>query len=270
MTPDRHFFVALTFDVDAEALWINRDPENASRPVIMSQGRYGAEVGLRRILDLLSDHSVVATFFVPGWVAEQHPREISNIVAQGHEVAHHGYLHEWPSRLEIEDERAVLRRGTEAIVRTIGVRPLGYRAPGLELSAHTLELLSEEGFRYSSNLMDRDAPYIIRLSTSELVELPLDWALTDSTHFLYSLQLPGTRIAPSSVAREIWFDALDAAHASGHPFLLTMHPQLIGRPYRIGLLDDVIRRAKSHANVRFVACRDLADSLHEVTEVDRR
>jgi len=263
MTPDRPFHVALTFDVDAETLWLNRDPENVSRPVVMSQGRYGAEVGLRRILDLLGDHSVVATFFVPGWVAEQYPREISDIVARGHEVGHHGYLHEWPSRLELEEERAILRRGIEALTHTIGVRPLGYRAPGLELSAHTLELLSEAGFRYSSNLMDRDAPYVVRLSAAELVELPLDWALTDSTHFLYALQLPGTRIAPSSVAREIWFDALDAAHAAGYPFLLTMHPQLIGRPYRIGLLDDVIRRAKSHANVRFVTCLDLAGTVRE-------
>lgn len=259
----RSFDVALTFDVDAETLWLNRDPENASRPVVMSQGRYGAKVGLRRILDLLDDHSVVATFFVPGWVAEEYPTEISDIVARGHEIGHHGYLHEWPSRLSRDEEHAVLARGLEALTRTTGVRPVGYRAPGLELSANTLELLAAEGFRYSSNLMDADAPYVLEVGVGKLVELPLDWALTDSTHFLYALQLPGTRIAATSVAREIWFDALDAAQAAGHPFLLTMHPQLIGRPYRIGLLDEVIRRAKSRGNARFVTCLELAESVHE-------
>ncbi|HWM15738.1 MAG TPA: polysaccharide deacetylase [Microbacterium sp.] len=262
----RSFDVALTFDVDAETLWLNRDPENASRPVVMSQGRYGATVGLRRILDLLEDHSVVATFFVPGWVAEQYPAEISDIVARGHEVGHHGYLHEWPSRLNRDEERAVLGRGLEALTRTIGVRPLGYRAPGLELSVNTLELLADEGFRYSSNLMDADVPYVVEVGARNLVELPLDWALTDSTHFLYALQLPGTRIAASSVAREIWFDALDAARAAGHPFLLTMHPQLIGRPYRIGLLDAVIRRAKARGNARFVTCFALAATFHDAPE----
>lgn len=261
MTDAPSFDVAITFDVDAETLWLNRDPENALRPVIMSQGRYGANVGLPRVLDLLADHSVSATFFVPGWVAEQYPSQIGDIVARGHEVGHHGYLHEWPSRLSRDDERAALDRGLDALARSIGVRPVGYRAPGLELSANTLDLLVGEGFRYSSNLMDADAPYVVDVGGRRLVELPLDWALTDSSHFLYALQLPGTRIAATSVAREIWFDALDAARAAGHPFIVTMHPQLIGRPYRIALLDEVIRRAKSAGGARFVTCSELAATV---------
>src|SRR3954470_12448653 len=58
---------ALTFDFDAETLWLARDPENARRPGILSQGKYGARVGAPKILETLRDAGVPATFFIPGW-----------------------------------------------------------------------------------------------------------------------------------------------------------------------------------------------------------
>src|SRR5689334_9452552 len=61
---------AVTFDVDAEEVWIGADPANARRPGVLSQGTYGAKVGVRLVLDLLERLRVPATFFVPGRVAE--------------------------------------------------------------------------------------------------------------------------------------------------------------------------------------------------------
>src|SRR5262249_60301852 len=65
--------VMLTFDFDAESGWLARDPTHKDRPGVISQGRYGPNAGVPRLLDLLRVEQVPATFFIPGWVAGQSP-----------------------------------------------------------------------------------------------------------------------------------------------------------------------------------------------------
>src|SRR4051794_8709047 len=98
--------VMLTFDFDAETLWLSRDPENAKRPGTLSQGTYGAHVGVPMILETLEMLGVPASFYVPGWTAEHHAGRVEMILKNGHEVGHHGYLHEWidPDQPEREEE----------------------------------------------------------------------------------------------------------------------------------------------------------------------
>src|SRR5439155_1855098 len=81
--------VMLTFDFDAETLWLARDPKTADLPGVMSQGRYGARVGVPRLLRLLRAEGVRATFYIPGWVAEHHTAEARAIRDAGHEIGHH-------------------------------------------------------------------------------------------------------------------------------------------------------------------------------------
>ena len=57
----------LTFDFDAEALWTSRDPKNARRPGVLSQGRYGAKVGVPKILETPAEADLRGTYFIPGW-----------------------------------------------------------------------------------------------------------------------------------------------------------------------------------------------------------
>jgi peptidoglycan/xylan/chitin deacetylase (PgdA/CDA1 family) len=152
--------VLLTFDVDAESLWISRDPNHAKKPVIMSQGRYGVTSALPRILKLLKTYNIPSSFFVPGWVIERHSEAIKQIVNEGHEIGHHGYLHEWPDTLNYEQEKEIMEKGIDIIQKLTGSRPKGYRSPAWEFSPNTLEFLKEYGFVYSSNMMDSDEPYI--------------------------------------------------------------------------------------------------------------
>src|SRR5919205_1858683 len=105
--------VAFTFDFDAEEVWIGEDPANEHRPGVLSQGTYGAKVAVPLILELLERHGVRATFFVPGRVAERHPHRVEEIVAAGHELAHHGYTHTSPTSLSREEEDAELRKGLD-------------------------------------------------------------------------------------------------------------------------------------------------------------
>src|ERR671930_252009 len=91
---------AFTFDFDAEEVWIGEDPRNAERPGVLSQGTYGAKVAVPRLLELLRRHDMRATFFVPGRVAERYPDRVREILADGHEVGHHGYTHTSPANLD--------------------------------------------------------------------------------------------------------------------------------------------------------------------------
>ena len=122
--------VAFTFDMDAESLLHIYQPETAhNRLALSSMLRYGPEVAVPRIVATYRRFGLRQTFFIPGWCIEQYPRAMELILADGHEIAHHGYLHEKPNQLTRAEEHDWLRRAIETITRATGRRPLGYRAP---------------------------------------------------------------------------------------------------------------------------------------------
>ena len=137
---DYVLFLSFDFDADSAERYARADP------VALSRGVFGARHGVPRVLEVLENHGVKATFFTPGWVAETYPEAVELIHGHGHEVAAHGYLHEkldlLPSRVA---EEAVFRRAEEAIHRVVGMGPVGFRAPYWRLSSHTMEMLAEHG-----------------------------------------------------------------------------------------------------------------------------
>src|SRR5258708_11865777 len=122
----------LCFDVDGETTALSEDVALASRRTLMSQCEYGPRIGVPRILGLLAHLGVPATFFVPGYVAEKHPRMIEAIVADGHEIGLHGYLHEKLTNLTEAEEEAILLKSIDILCRLTGARPVGFRAPWFE------------------------------------------------------------------------------------------------------------------------------------------
>src|ERR1700733_8508694 len=86
--------VAWSFDVDAETALLSQDPQSRHRLAIMTHQMFGPLVGVPRILDVLRRKELKSTFFVPGYTAERYPDMVRQIVAAGHEIGHHGYLHE--------------------------------------------------------------------------------------------------------------------------------------------------------------------------------
>lgn len=251
--------VAVTFDVDAESAVLAVDPDYERRPSLMSHQRYGPRVGVPRLLRLLEERGVRATFFVPGATADRHPEAVIAIVQAGHEVAHHGYLHEPLAGRSEAEERAFLERGLEALDRVAGVRPVGYRAPWWELGEHTLALLHELGFAYDSSMFERDAPYLVEAGAGSLVEIPVNWALDDWERYAFWPDVTGSGvIARPSEVLEAWWEEIEALVEVGGCAVPTMHPFLSGRPSRARALAALLDRILKRGDVWVTTCGEIA------------
>src|SRR5262249_17233771 len=155
-----------------------------------SRGEFGI-VGLERILTLLAHHEISATFFVPGHTAYAFPDAVRRIAAEGHELGHHGWVHENPADFDRDGERRIIELGLTVLERVAHVRPRRYRSPLWSLTPNTVELLLEAGFLYDSSCQGHDYyPNYLRLRgrwsidepyvfgpTTELVEIPVTWGL---------------------------------------------------------------------------------------------
>jgi peptidoglycan/xylan/chitin deacetylase (PgdA/CDA1 family) len=237
-----------SFDLDAEAVMLGDHPETGRYLDVIAHQRYGPRVAVPRILRMLDRLDLRTTFFVPGWVAEAWPDVARSVRDAGHEIGHHGYLHESVRGVDEETEVGYLRRGLAALNEVLGIRPVGYRPPSWDMNYRTPGLLAREGFRYDSAMMDSDHPY--RLATSPepgaptLIELPVHWSLDDWNRYNY---VPGyTGNSPIGRPSEVcaaWAEELDAIVEVGGLFSLTMHPFVSGRPARAAALERLIERA---------------------------
>jgi peptidoglycan-N-acetylglucosamine deacetylase len=253
-----------TFDLDAESPILFEHPEAADWLDVMTHQEYGPRTGLPRILRLLERRGLRSTFFVPGFSAERWPEAVRAIRDAGHEIAHHGYLHESSRGATPAEEEARLLRGLEALDRVAAVRPVGYRPPLWAMSRALPAILARHGFRYDSGLMDADHPY--RLATGpeagapSLVELPVQWALDDWEAYAYLPEITGSgAIARPTELLERWTLELDALVAEGGLFVATSHPFLSGRASRAAALERLIEHAQEIEGLWIASCAEIAD-----------
>jgi peptidoglycan/xylan/chitin deacetylase (PgdA/CDA1 family) len=244
----RRTTVCLTFDVDAEAGLATPSEQLLTT---LSERRFGVTRGLPRILDLLRELELPATFYVPGQTVERHREAIAAIVEQGHEVGHHGHRHLREHELDDAGRRAEIEDGLAAL-RTIGVTPDGYRSPAWELTPGTLGLLREHGFRYDSSCMGDDRPYW----EGPILELPVHWSLDDWPYF----GIGPDRAGDVALWRRTWTAELEQAAGEGRVVTLTMHPEIVGRGHRIAALAQLLRWARERG-LRFASHAEVAREL---------
>lgn len=249
--------VCLTFDLDAEAPWLAQSPEYARRLSTLSEGRYGVVRALPRILELLHRHEVKATFYVPGSTAERHPDSVRAILADGHEVGHHGHLHLRSHQIDSDAQRAEVEHGLEALARVARVTPSGYRSPAWELTPETFGLLVEHGFAYDSSCMGDDRPYLEAHDGQTILELPVHWSLDDWPYYGWSVEAGGN-LLPPSIWLETWLAEFDSARADRRVVTYTMHPEVVGRGYRFLALERLMDEVKARAQVWFSTQAELA------------
>ncbi len=260
----------ITFDFDAMSSWIGSLKSN--NPSTISRGQFGA-VAVPRLLALLKERGIRASFAVPGHTAYAYPRLVQAIVEHGHEIVHHGWVHENPADFDEAGERNVLEQGLKALERVAGLRPRGYRSPAWDLSTRTVDLLLEYGFEYESSCMGHDFyPYYLRSgdqwsldgpyrfgTTTSLVEMPVTWSLDDFPPAEFVIGMNTGLQAPSQM-EENWRADFDYAHrdCAGGVFTLTLHPQTIARGRYFLLLERLLDYYAQHDGVVFESMGDYA------------
>ncbi len=256
--------VMLCFDVDGETTALSEDPALANRITTMSQCEYGPRIGVPRLLGLLEHLNLPATFFIPSYIAEHHPRMTRAIAKAGHEIGAHGHLHEKLHTLSPQEEKEVLQKSCAILESITGERPTGYRAPWFEINPGTTALLREVGFDYNASLMSDDVPFI---HENGLVEIPGNWMLEDWEQFAFNAD-PAWGAVPEDCEKvyQLWWQEFIAMRDFGCCFVLTLHPWLSGRPSRVRLLERLCRDILATGDAWFCRGTELATWVREHPE----
>jgi len=257
--------VSISFDVDNDTIAIARN-ENPSIGA-MSQGEYGARVGLRRVVELMDRHEIPASFFIPAVSLVLRPDMVDVIQASGrHEFGVHGWIHELNTELDAETERELVTRALAYLTEATGSRPVGYRAPSWNFSPSTLSIIRGLGFMYDSSLMADDRPYELMQNgeATGMVELPVEWILDDAP-----LMNPrGDRYTPPRELLQVYIDEFDKAYEEGTMFLLTTHPHIIGHRSRIIILEELITHIQARGDVWFATHQQIAEYVKQQARME--
>jgi peptidoglycan/xylan/chitin deacetylase (PgdA/CDA1 family) len=281
----KKIYVSIGIDVDAVGGWLGSYGGEDS-PGDISRGLFAGEVGVPRLLKLMTDRGLAATWFWPGHSIETFPEQFDATVAAGHEVGVHGYSHENPLAMTRDQETDVLDHCLDLFVSKTGVRPEGYVAPWWEFSTVTNEILLERGFLYDHSLMHNDfTPYRVRVGDSwtkidynapkatdwmkplvrgeetELIEIPANWYLDDLPPMMFIKGAANSHgfVSPRDI-EQMWKDQFDWVYREMDyaVFPITIHPDVSGRPQNLLMIERLIEYMSSHDGVEFATMKDLA------------
>ena len=257
--------VIIAWHVDGEAGPMAWDRSAVNHVAAISEAAYGLTTAMPRILDLHRNLGIPGTFFVPAHVAERHPEVMKAIVGDGHEIAHHGYMHENVYGLAEADERALFGHATAILQRITGRPPRGWSAPGWGVTEQTLSIMASMGMAYDASLMERDVPHLVDTTAGTLVELPISMVLDDWALFGSSLHGGGvSSLASAAEAEAIWREEFDGLRRFGGLFQTTFHPNLMGRPGRIVMLERLLLGMQACNGVWWGTCEQAADHVRRL------
>jgi len=248
--------VALSFDSDHDTFELRDGGRSISA---LSQGQFGPRQGIPRIRGLLARESIPATFFVPAVSAIHYPDEQRDLIASGHEIGLHGWIHERNTLLDAQTERDLQLRAADALEQITGMRPVGIRTPSWDFSDNTLHITTEMGLLYDSSLMADVDCYELLLEgkPSGVIELPVEWIRDDAAYLIMD-RWGGLRpqIAPHDILK-IFIAEFDGAYDEGGIFQLTMHPDIISHRSRIWILEALVAHMRSRGKVWFATHADV-------------
>lgn len=249
----------ITFDMDADSILHLEREDGYRRVSAISMLRYGPEVAIPRILDTYRKFGIKQTFFIPAWCIEQYPNAVEAIVKAGHEVAHHGFIHENPNEHPAEEELYWLRRGAEVIEKHTGQRPRGWRAPLYNFSDASANHLIEEGFEYDASLMGDDIPYVLQTDKGRLIELPSHWGVDDWPPYVHSIDLDYVMpVRDPKVAMAGFRTEFEAVRQYGGLWVPVWHPFASGRLARWREVERFLGEVLSEGDVWFAPMEDIA------------
>lgn len=249
--------LALSFDADHETFELGAGRSTVGR---LSWGEFGRRRGMPRVLEVLRRYKAPASFFVPAVAALAVPEALDPVIADGHEIGVHGWIHENTSILDHSTEARLIERAADTLEKMTGKRPVGHRAAHWDLSPNTISIVRDLGFTYDSSLMADDECYELLCDgkPSGLVEIPVDWSRDDAAYLLFNRE-PATRPwTDPAVVLDIFRREFDAARAEGGLCQLVFHPFVIGYRSRIWILDALLEHAHACGDVWICTHADLA------------
>ncbi|NNE21855.1 MAG: polysaccharide deacetylase [Rhizobiales bacterium] len=249
---------AITFDMDADSLiHVARPDDSFNRLYPITMGRYGPTVAIPRILKTYERLGIKQSFFIPGWCLEHYPDAVEAILKGGHEIGHHGWIHEDPIATA-GNQREWIEKALQSHERICGLRPRGYRAPVYNVTQEVVDLLIEHGFKYDSSLMADDIPYLMKTPNGELYEAPVHWGTDDWPPFAHydeiGYMMPVR--APSQGLAGFW-EEFEAHYEAGGFFMLIVHPFLTGRLARWRLVEQWLEQTMKHRSVWFAPLEEI-------------
>jgi allantoinase len=205
----------------------------------LTHREYGHRVGIFRLLDVLETYGIPPTVAMDALTAEHYPYLVQHCQQRGAEIIGHGLSASQmiTSRMSEDDEQAYIRRSMETLTRATGKAPVGWFGPEYGESERTPSLLAQAGIQYVCDWPNDEQPYAMTTPQGELYALPIALEL-DDIHALAERRVPVNRYGELIKSS---FEILyrDGAH-NGRLLVLHLHPWLMGQPFRIGVLDEVL------------------------------
>jgi len=217
---------------------------------------YGSRVGVWRILKILDEYSIPASFFSCALALERNPTVGPAIVSAGHEVVGHGNRWEEYYLLGKEDEKLAIETAVKSITASTGVRPVGWYtryAP----SENTRELIaSHGGFLYDSNSYSDDIPYYVDVDNNPWLVIPYSLEVNDTRFWRGGMNRPSDFL-------ETLINTFDVLYEEGaeNPKLMNigLHCRIAGRPSRAAVLKQFFDYVETKNNVWFTRRDQIAD-----------
>lgn len=217
---------------------------------------YGTRAGWPRIREVLRRHSVRATLNACGRAIALSPWIAQEAVADGHEVSAHGWRWERQATMSEPEEREVIAKTVAALSAAAGTPPVGWNTRSSASVATRRLLVEHGGFLYDSNAYDDDVPYVVTVKDRPHVVLPYAFDTNDMRFF------GGRGFVHAEDFARYCISAFDRLYAEGEtqPRMMSigLHLRIIGRPARIGGLEQVLAHMGSHAGVWFARRDEIA------------
>ncbi|KAF7180337.1 hypothetical protein CNMCM7691_009505 [Aspergillus felis] len=272
-------------DVDAVAGWLGSyGGEDSTNDI--SRGVWAGTVGTRRLLKFFDKYGIKSTWFIPGHSLESFPEEMAAVRDAGHEIGLHGYSHENPKDMTLEQQRDVLDKTYRMLTKFCGKPPRGSVAPWWETSKEGAQLLLDYGIEYDHSMSHEDCQaYYLRTGDSwtkidyskraeewmkplvpgqetGLVEIPANWYIDDLPPMMFIKAASNSHgfVNPRDV-EDIWRDHFDYFYREYDTFIfpITIHPDVSGRPPVLLMHERLIEHFKKHDGVEFVTMEQVCD-----------
>ncbi len=258
---------AITFDMDADSLiHIAKPKDSHDRLYPITMGRYGPTVGVPRILDTYRKLGLKQSFFIPAWCIEQYPAAVEAMLKDGHEIGHHGLIHEDPVATKGKAQKAAFEKALAIHKKRIGRAPRGYRAPLYNVTQQVVDLLIANGFLYNSSLMADDIPYLMKSKRGDLWEIPTHWGTDDWPPFAHYAEIDYLMPvkAPSDGLKAFW-EEFDAQYEAGGFWMAIWHPFLTGRLARWRLVEQWLEHTLKTKKVWFATLEEIAGHVKKLS-----